>query len=608
MVREAEKSNIYLFDGFRLDPRKRLVYDPDGKAIALKAKAFETLLFLVQNPGRTIGRDELLRAIWPDTVVEENNLTQHISSLRRMFGEKPDDHRFIATVPGYGYQFVAHVHEDDGPTAHASPAKTNLGSRRWLIVLAMGVAVSLLIAVFFYRNQSAPAENRSIRSIAVLPFKPLDEQNRNVSLEMGMTQDLIARLADTEDLKVLPFSAVRRFDSPRQDAVEAGRELGVDTVLDVSVQFLPDRMRFRVFLLKVEDSKQLWYRPFDGEETDLDMQDSISEQVATALKVRLGEHATKRYTENVPAFRLYTTGRFYLSKLKPEDTKHALEDFQEAIDLDPTYALAYTGISDVYRSSILSGELSPAEMAPKAMAAADKAAAIEPDLPEAQTNLGFNYFWYKRDWAASETAFKRALEIDRDSALAHHHYAHFLSNIGRNQEAIAEAEETRRLDPTNPFFITIQGLVYKQAGRYDEAFARFDEATKLNGLWLARLFAAIAYTDLGRYQEALEAARQATESNSSQSISTAYESVALAGLGRRVEAKKILKQLLARSRAVYVPPYHLAIAYVGLGDREHALEQLEKSFSEQDVKIVFLKTDHIWDPIRSEPRFVELMT
>lgn len=609
----GENPAIYEFDGYRLDVAKRLVFGADGKPLPLKAKAFETLLYLVENPGRVIERDEIMEAVWPDTVVEENNLTQHISSLRRLFGETKDHPRFVVTVPGHGYKFAAEVKTLDPAKGRNSATpesdKTVPASRKWFIVLAAGVVVSLLVLGFLYRYETEPAGNRSIKSIAVLPFKPITEQNRDPSLEMGMTDALITKLAGSDGLSVRPFSAVRRFGSLEQDVVEAGLSLGVDAVLDGYMQISEDRVRISINLISVRDSKQVWGQPFEENLSDIfAAQEAIAERVANTLRVKLSENAKKRYTDNVEAYRLYLDGRISLVKLAPADVKRALVSFQKATEIDPHYALAYTGISDCYRSLVLSGEHPPAETIKFAVEAGEKAARIDPGLVEAQTNLGFNYFWYKRDWAAAEAAFKRALDIDPNSALAHHHYAHLLSNLGRHDEAIAEAEKVRKLDSSTPFFLTIQGLVYHQAGKLDEGIARFNEATKLDPtLWLPRNFAAIAYTDLKRYDEAIAAARKATELNPSQSMSTAYESVILARLGRREEARKLLDSLLQRSAERYVPPYHIAIACIGVGDRENALLWLEKSFSEQDTKIVFLKADHIWDELRTEPRFVELM-
>ena len=340
-----------------------------------------------------------------------------------------------------------------------------------------------------------------------------------------------------------------------------------------------------------------------------DVQEQLSKQVANTLKVRLSPDAQKRFTENFDAYVLYLEGRSHQFKLGTTDVSDAITNYQKAIQLDPNYALAYAGIADCNRSLVLSGEIRPADKIEKAISSAETAVSLDPKLAEAQTALGFVKFWFRHDWVGAETAFKQALELAPNSAGAHHHYAHLLLLIGRNDEALREAEIACTLDPTNPLYATIGGVIYQQAGQPETALARFKQADELEkSLWLPQMFTAITYIDLGRYQEALDLTQKISALNESQSMSLAYESVALARLGRRNEAKKALQELLERSKNRYVPPYHLAIAYVGIGDHEHALEWLEKSFVGQDPKIVFLKVDKIWDPLRSKPRFVKLMT
>ena len=609
MVRDAENSAIYLFDGFRVDAKKRLVYGPEGNPVPLKAKAFDTLLFLVENSGRVVDRDELLAAIWPDTVVEENNLTQHISSLRRTFGEKPDDHRFIATVPGRGYMFVAEVRGDrDERDSISSETPTAVPRGRLLLFVTIVIA-SLLVVGFIYRYRTQSDAAGSIRSIAVLPFKPLVDSDSNPALEMGMSNALISKLAESDGLSVPQFSVVKKFASPGQDAIQAGLELGVEAVLDGTVQVSAGRVRVSVTLMSVADSKQLWADRFDNELTDIfAVQESISERVANALRIKLSANAKKRYTDNVEAYQLYLEGQFHKSKLSPDEIKRGLEYFQQAVATDPNYALAYSGISDCYLSFVLSIENPPTESARNAIAAGERAVELDPQLAEGHRNRGITYFWFERDWLRAEAAYKRALELDPNSAFTHLHYAHLLSNIGRYEEAVVQAEEGRKLDPYTAYSFTIQGIVYHQTGNRETAVERLDEAIKRNStFWLAHLFKAIVYTDLKRNDLALQSAQFASQANATQTISPAYESVALARLGRRDEAKRILGSLLERSRQGYVPPYHIAIAYIGLDDRENSLAWLEKSFSENDAKIVFLKVDHIWDPLRSEPRFAKLM-
>lgn len=607
------RSAVYEFAKFRVDTAKRLVWDEQGNPLPLKAKAFETLVYLIQNSGRVVERDELASAIWPDTIVEENNLTQHISALRRVLGERPDEHRYIATIPGRGYKFVAEVskQDDDSPTPQNPAPEERAKHLSYLTgpILAVGaflILVVLVTAYFFWNRGTA---NEVPRSIAILPFKSLVTAKSDESLEMGMADTLISKLAKIDGLVVRPLTAVRRFSTVDQNSIDAGKLLGVDAVLDGSIQLADDRVRISAKLLRVVDSKQLWSGQFDEKLTDIfAVQDSISERVAASLEVRLSQQAARHPTNNAEAYQLYARGRYHSYKLTPEETTKALQYFQSAIELDPGYALAYAGIADAYRSLALSAEYPPKENFEKSIAAANKAIEIDYQLAEGHTALAMSNFWYMRDWTAAEREFKTALELDQNSAIVHLYYAHLLSNMGRHAEAVEEARKARVIDPVSPFVSSLEGLFLMQAGRPDEAITQFTKASEIDpNFWMPHMFAARAYIDKKMFSEAELSAHRATELSPAQSISIGYESYAAARLGNREKARTLLEELLRRSAQKYVPPYHIAIAYMGLGDRENAISWLERGVAEQDPKMVFLKVERTWDEIRSEPRFDDLI-
>jgi DNA-binding winged helix-turn-helix (wHTH) protein/TolB-like protein/Tfp pilus assembly protein PilF len=604
---------IYAFAKFRVDPAKRLVFDEQGEPLPLKAKAFETLVYLIRNSERIVERDELLSAIWPDTIVEENNLTQHISALRRILGDKPDEHRYIATVPGRGYKFVAEVAQLDAETQ--TPLSVGPERRAGRLpkpsrsVLAVGGVLVLVVlgSAYFFWNGSR--SNEAPRSIAVLPFKPLVTAKSDESLEMGMADTLISKLAQIDGLVVRPLTAVRRFNTVDHDSIEAGRMLGVDAVLDGGIQLDNDRVRISARLLRVADSRQLWSGQFDERLTDLfTVQDSISERVASALQVHLAHGSSRRQTNNAEAYQLYARGRYHSFKLTPQETTRGLEYFQKAIEIDPGYALAYAGASDAYRSLALSAEYPPKETLEKSITAAKKAIELDDRLPEGHVTLGIATFWYARDWQTTETELRTALELDPNSAIGHIYYAHFLSNMGRHAEAVEEAGKARAIDPVSPFVSALEGLFLMQAGRPDEAIAQYTKASEIDpNFWMPHMFAARAFIDKKMFHEAEISAHRATELAPAQSISMGYESYAAAKLGNREKARTLLEELLQRSAQKYVPPYHVAIAYMGMGDRENTLTWLERGVAEHDTKVVFLKVERVWDEIRSESRFIKLI-
>ncbi|MBA2527165.1 MAG: winged helix-turn-helix domain-containing protein, partial [Pyrinomonadaceae bacterium] len=307
-------THIYEFGDFRIDAAKRLLLKRDGERVPLTPKAFDTLLYLVEHSGTLLDKDELLRAVWADTIVEENNLNQHISTLRRVLGEKRDEHQYIVTVPGRGYRFIADVstrtnvdeqnkveedqhaldvkHGEELTAVAASqlePHAVKQNRHVWIGLLAGIVSVGLVVAaLYFWRARSETASVSSIRTIDVLPFKPLVAENRDEALEMGMADTLIARLSNSREIIVRPLSSVRRYGGLEQDAQAAGRELGVESVLDGSLQRWGDRIRINARLVSVPDGASLWTGTFDEKFTDVfAVQDAISERVTGALALRL---------------------------------------------------------------------------------------------------------------------------------------------------------------------------------------------------------------------------------------------------------------------------------------------------------------------------------
>lgn len=399
-MNEAQ-THIYEFGDFRLDAAKRLLLKRDGERIPLTPKAFDTLLYLVEHSGALLDKDELLRAVWADTVVEENNLNQHISTLRRVLGERRDEHHYIVTVPGRGYRFIAdvstHTNLDEqkkveenqhaldekqakeSNTGAASQLAQRAGKQNrnvWIGLCAGIVIIGLVVAAsYFWVARTKTASVSSIRTIAVLPFKPLVAENRDEALEMGLADTLIARLSNSREIIVRPLSSVRRYGGLEQDPQAAGRELGVESVLDGSLQRWGDRIRVTARLVSVADGASLWTETFDEKFTNIfAVQDAISERVTGTLALRLSseekKRLTKRYTENVEAYQLYLIGRYHWGKLTPTEVKKSIGYFQQAIEIDPAYALAYAGLAKAYTSLPITSDVPPKDAFPKAKAAA----------------------------------------------------------------------------------------------------------------------------------------------------------------------------------------------------------------------------------------------
>ncbi len=485
---------IYRFADFTLDTSEHRLLR-GSREIYLPPKTFETLLYLVDRHGHLVKKNELLDTLWADAFVTENALTRCIKEVREALEDDAHQPRYIKTIHRVGYKSIADVEEIPQPSSHddevkklattklvteQSEGKTpqenlelaervvpaaepvhdlqveqrspRLSPQTVRLASIVGMAlVGLVLLAYYLRPKQAPPPVR-IRSIAVLPFKPLVAEARDDSLQLGMAETLITTLSNVSQITVRPTSAVRKYTGLEQDAVVAGREQRVDAVLDGSMQKLCDRIRVTVRLVRVEDGAQLWAGKFVEKSTDIFLlQDSISQQVAGALAVKLtGEERellTKHYTGNTEAYQLYLKGRYFLNKSTEEDFRKSIEYFQQALEKDPNYALAHAGLADSYAQLGSYGLIQMKDSYPRARAALTRALESDEKLGEAHASLGFvlmNYYW---DWAEAEKRFKRAIQLNPNYAMAHNWYSQHLAFMGRSEEAIREAKRAQEIDP-----------------------------------------------------------------------------------------------------------------------------------------------------------------
>jgi len=623
------QAHIYEFGNFRVSAAKRLLLKGEGETIPLMPKAFDTLLYLVEHHGKLIEKDELMAAIWADTIVEENNLTQNISILRRVLGEKHGDNRFIATVPGHGYKFVAEVRKIDAAekpvplvaagsnpvlTESETPKTKDRATNRFRFAALAAFSVFALSSFgFFLWRENATFADLPIKTIAVLPFKPLVAQDRNEALGMGMADTLINKISSSGEIIVRPLSSVRRYDALEQDSLVAGRELGVASVLEGNIQTSGERIRISARLIRTGDGKQLWTGQFDQHFTDMfAVQDSISERVLAALALKLSrdeqKRLMKRNTDNVEAYQLYMRGSFHASKLiLPEATK-GIEYYRQAIAIDPNYALPYVGLAKAYVSFSLSGDIPANEAMPKAKAAALRAVELDERLAESQVAAGMIAFWYDWNWREAEKRYQRALELDPNNAAAHYLYAHLNSNLGRHEDAITLVKRARELDPLSLITNSAEGQFLFYAGRSDEALSRLQKTLELySDFWHTHLTLSNVYTEKGMFAEAVAEADSAANLSGGNFQAVATRGYALAKSGKLAEAQTVLTELQKSSATRYVAPYNFAIIYNALGETHTALDYLEKAFAEKNVLMVFLKIDPKWNNLRNDPRYKALL-
>ena len=613
---------LYEFGDFTLDVgQQRLLRRDTGEAIPLAGKVFDTLVYLVEHAGELLDKDLLLKSIWPGVIVEENSLTQNVSTLRQLLGEARGENRYIATISRKGYRFVAKVTRRDelvasnaaeasaaSPSAAAPPSTRRRIGR---VAAAAGVlAIAIVtIASFFISSRSREPARVAGQTLAILPFKPLLPAERNESLELGMTESLISSLGRYSPRAISPLSSVRRYAALDQDAIAAGRELGVDTVLDGSLQRRGDRLHVSARLLRVADGRQLWAQSFDQDFTTIfDVQDVIAARVAQSLSVRwVGSVATRGapYTKDPEAYALYASGRLAWTRQTEASLLQAIAFYDQAIARDPNYALAYSGLADSYAAIGVFGIRAPHEMFPKARSAVEKALSIDPDLAAAHSSLGHIKVQYEQDWDGGAREYARAIQLDPSLALTYHRRGLMYAMQGDTDRALAESERAQQLEPLWLAPRTAAANFLYHARRYDESIRRVEQVLAVDER--SDSARSVLIRDLlatGAYERALtEIARRPLQAPGSY----AFRAQALALSGRREEALAELDRVLKLSSQRYVAEYDIASIYAALGDKENAFIRLEHAVEDRSSQINFLAQDPLLDALHADPRFASLV-
>lgn len=608
----------YDFGPFTLDPKERTLLR-DGQAVPLPPKAFDLLIVLVTRANRLVTKEELLKEVWPETFVEEANLSYTVSLLRRALGDEGERHQYIDTVPKQGYRFVAPV---TGPTAEpglaashrASPAPAKRSRRPSGAALVVGALVLLLLAglgAWAWRGRGAPASHVTL---AVLPFENLASDPEREYLADGLTEDTIASLGqiDPEHLSVIGRTSTMAYKRTRKSLAAIGGELSVDYLVESSVRAEGSRLRITSKLIRVRDQVQVWTETYDREPTSLlGLQAELSTAVAEQIRLRLSPERlaalSRRHTRNADAYDLYLRGRYLWFQLTPPTTRRAIEYYRRATELDPDYALAWSGIADAYAASPINGDAPPLEVWPRARDAVAQAIRAEPNLAEAQASLGLFKFWLDWDWPEAEAACRRAMALDPRYPLGPRMLGVVLSHMGRHEEAQAAMRRARELDPLYAMNHVLSA---------DVAFSARDPAAAIQfarqsivvdpDFWIAYFQLAQAYEQVGKTDLALEALTSAARySNNSKVIS--LRGYLSAKAGKADAAREVLTTLQAVSRERYVPPYAMALVHVGLGEPEAVFEWLEKAYAAHDVHLTWLTVDPKWDPYRADPRFTALV-
>lgn len=619
--RETLRFGDFALDVAAYDLRRR------GRAIKLGRQPMDLLILLVESRGLLVSRSQIVDRLWgKDVFVDvETGVNTAISKVRQALRDSADTPAFVETVPGRGYRFIAAVEAISAPSQPGSevalpgptpaPEETPRPRRRttWgrlvipLLVVAMAAGV-----LAWTRLRGSPAGPGV--TLAVLPFENLGSDPAREYLAAGLTEETSASLAqiDPEHLSVkgrtLPYKGTTKT------AVEIGRELTVDYLLESSIRTEGDRLRVTVTLLRVRDEEHVWSQSYDRETTTLlGLQQELSTAIAEQIRLRLSpDHLNGvglRQTHNAEAYDAYLRGRHLQGRRTPDGNARAIDEYKRAIALDPNYALAWSSLAFTYAGSAVNGDARPHEVEPLARDAALHAVRANPHLAEAQFAMGYVDWLLDWDWKAAETSLRLTIELDPSNAAGPRTLGHALSQMHRDREAESAMRRTRELEPLEPMSYALSAQVAFQGRDNPTAIAHARRAVLIDSeLWIGYVELAQAYAQIGESELALEALSDATRlSWQGNSKAVSLRGYILAKTGRTNQAREVLRTLEAGALERYVPPYAMALIHAGLGERDAVFVELGRAYAERDIHLIYLPVDPKWDEYRADRRFTALL-
>ena len=625
---------LYEFGPFCLDPAEHALLR-DGRPIRLRPKVFEILLVLIENHGHLVEKDKLMNSVWAEQFVEEGNLNKNISMLRQALGEGENGHKFIETVPKRGYRFVADVRE---VTAHeeidqvidprepqrideyGAPLPASIPSlrrpfyRTWVPFLVVTVLLLAASMYLVFIREKRSSLNPTVASIVVLPFQNLSNDPAQEYFVDGITDALIGDLAKMGALRVISRTSAMHYKGSQKSLPEIARELNVDAVVEGTVQRVGDRVHVRAQLIHAASDSHLWAADYDRDLRDvLDLQSEVARAIAGEVRVKVTPAEQRllvpRRIVAREAIDNYLQGRYFSNRRTEQDMRKAISYFESAIKADSNYAQAYAGLADCYNQlgTVLIGVMPSVEARRIAENAARKALAIDDQVAEAHAALGYvNHFNW--NWATAEDEFKRAIELNPNYASGHSQYAYYLVARGRIDEALAEISRAQELDPLSLSISSSRGFILTNARRYEEAIEQFRRVIAVDpnhyqALWVLGL----TYVANQQFDEAIATSEKTVTVSERAPAALGVLGLAYGSAGRKREANKVLNELLELQKHRYVSPMALSYVYIGLGNKDEAFAWLEKSYQERSNHLAFIKVSPTVDPLRSEPRFVELL-
>lgn len=568
----------YEFDNYVLLPSERLLLR-NGEQIPLKSKVFETLLTLIRHHGQLLTKEKLMDKIWGDSFVEEGNLTQNVFILRKIFGEKPHHHRFIVTVPGRGYRFVAKVHEI------TELEKTNA-------------------------QNGHSKKNGYINSLAVLPLKFLlpGESAEKDYLGLAIADSLITQLNINQVISIRPTASVIKYAETTKDVVAIGSELDVDTILSGTLQKSGDKVRANFQLHEVKTGDTLWASKIEVQSSDFfELQDQISKQTVKELIANLNKGSpAQNEPQKFEAFQTYIKYRFFWETRTEKGLLTSLNGAKEIVAAEPDFALGYIGIADSY---LLLGHhlfLAPGKVLPEISEAVEKALELDPNLAEAYATKA-DYCFIKRDWADAEKLHQISEQIKPNYASERHWYSWFLTAMGRFDESIEQIEYAQTLDPNSLYLGVVRGVPFFYKREFEEAIKQFRRILDIDPNYTrARYYLALTLFHSGEREKGIKEFEKVVAAEPIQQT-IALLGFCCAAAGDERKAREMLRHLDRIENKRYVSPYVRAFIHAGLGEKDNALSQLEKAFDENSIWLVWLNVDMQFQSLRGEPRFKKLI-
>src|SRR5438093_76924 len=619
MAPQVQASRVLQFGTFEVDLRTGSLRK-SGARIKLQEQPFQILAMLLEKPGDMVTREELRQKLWPaDTFVDfDNGLNTAIKKLRDTLGDSADSPRFIETLPKRGYRFIYPVNGARAPAEVQALPPTDWWRRRW----AAGVlAFTALLAVALAGNVGGLRDRVTgrtglgpIASVAVLPCKNLTGDPDQEFLADGLTDVLTTHLAQVKSLTVPSVTSSMYFKGDHKKLSEIARELNVQAMVEPSVQRSRDRLLVNFQLIHAPTDRHLWAKSYEVDPKNVQaLLPAVAREILEAMNAQVTLEEKSRLSssrETTPeAYEAYMRGRYHVRKGTDVDRFKAAELFNKAIEIDQRFAPAYAGLASLHSHG--GAYLAGAEVGDRALARkwADKALELDPTLAETHAALGWldSSDW---NWKGAEEHYKRAIELNPSYATAHTWYSQFLASMRRFEEAVAQSQIAMRLGPADPDSITHAAFAYLAARRIDQAIAYWQSVLELDpNYWGAHTFLGRAYVKKGMYKEGIAALERTIELRGREGIALGTLANAYAKAGRRDEALKLLRELEERARKRGTPGgYGMVVAYAGLGDGEKVFALLEKSFERNTGIIFLLKSEPLFEPFDSDPRYRDLLT